>query len=265
MRRALGRLAGLLRGATRLLLLASGAPLLLAACAEQAPESERWARRFLPHEDVWRPLSEVPIEPQESPKMVIWEVSSLPPDSEPTAEQQRAADELVRRAEEVAHARNWFDFQQGLADGFKLMFADRRHYANQEFVLDEHVLDLERPEFLMYYGTPEGKQLAGMMFYTSSPEGVGPQPGGPLTLWHYHVWTHKSCLLQRMLLVGLPDQQGRCAQGEPMHRSPEMIHVWLVDHPLGPFSTSMYLEPRLMQRLLEEREQRWQAEGRPAR
>ena len=63
------------------------------------------------------------------------------------------------------------------------------------------------------------------------------------------------------LITGLPDQDGRCERGVPMHRSPEMLHIWLVDHPRGPFSTSMYLEPKLMMKLLEKREARWAAEA----
>jgi hypothetical protein len=64
-----------------------------------------------------------------------------------------------------------------------------------------------------------------------------------------------------MLITGLPNAQGQCDRGVPTHRSPEMIHIWLVDHPLGPFSTSMHLDPKLMMGLLEKREARWAAEA----
>ncbi len=224
-------------------------------------EPLRWARRFLPFEAQWRAAGKIPNRPQTSPKMVIWELTSHAPDAEASAEQRQRAVQLTRRAEQVAKQRGWYDFQTGLAAGYKLLFADRRHYANQAFIMDEHVLDPERPEFLMYYGTPQGKQLAGMMFYTQKPEEPGPQIGGPLTIWHYHVWSYKNCLLRGLLLVGLPDKQGRCKRGVAMNRSPEMLHIWLVDHPRGPFSTSMFLEPELMRELLKKREQRWAAEA----
>ena len=77
------------------------------------------------------------------------------------------------------------------------------------------------------------------MIAGSDNPSIGPQPGGPLTLWHYHVWSFRSCLLRGLLVVGLPDESGSCERGVPTHRSPEMLHIWLVDHPLGPFSTSM--------------------------
>ena len=51
------------------------------------------------------------------------------------------------------------------ADGFIGLFQDRRHYAKWEFVNDDVVLDPERPEFLMYYASPDGMQLIGFMFY----------------------------------------------------------------------------------------------------
>jgi hypothetical protein len=106
--------------------------MLAAACSESSsgPEqNQRWARSFVPFEKTWRPLDQVPSEPQETPQMVIWEVSHFSPDTQPTVEQQSAAQQLIDRAEQVVRARGWYDFQQGLADGYKLLFADRRHYA----------------------------------------------------------------------------------------------------------------------------------------
>ena len=44
-----------------------------------------------------------------------------------------------------------------------------------------------------------------------------------------------------MLLVGAADDQGRCRKGVAMHRSPEMLHLWFIERPDGPFTTSMYL------------------------
>ena len=184
--------------------------------------------------------------------MVLWEVTAFPPQSEPTRSQQSAAKELIEACYRAALDNGWFDFQKGLADGFQLMADDRRHYENRAFILDDRVLDPERPEFLMYYGTPSGKKLAGFMFYTASPLSRGPQIGGSDTIWHFHVWTRPVCMLDGLVSVGA-SQEGRCAQGEPYHRSPEMIHVWLLDHPEGPFTTAMQIDPPLLNRLLKER------------
>ena len=111
----------------------------------------------------------------------------------------------------------------------------------------------DKPEFLMYYDTPEGKGLAGLMFYVNKPRDWGPQIGGPLPLWHYHVWAPIQCLRGEMLLVGTADEQGRCEQGLPMQRSPEMLHVWFIDRPKGPFTSSMYLPDEEVALLTQQR------------
>jgi len=232
--------------------------LMLALACGPAPDTRdaappRFAKRYIPVDDEWRPEADIPKEPQKSPLMVIWEVSEFAPGSEPTPEQARTARELIEATERAARQNGWYDFQQGLADGFKLMVEDRRHYFNEEYIFDDRVLDPDRPEFLMYYGTPQGKKLAGVMYYTSQPEERGPQVGGPLTVWHYHVWARPNCLLERMLMIA-KSEDGRCERGIPTSRSPEMLHVWLLDHPEGPFSTTMWLDPLLVQELVEERE-----------
>lgn len=216
-------------------------------------EPSRFARRVVPFEETWRPESEIPSKPQQSPNMVLWELTEFEPNSEPTAQQQAWAKEFIEACYQAAFENGWYDFKKGLADGYQLMFEDRRHYENREFILDDRVLDATRPEFLMYYGTPQGKRLSGFMFYVDTPLGRGPQPGGNLTIWHYHIWKKAMCLLEGLISVGITDENGACKEGSATHRSPEMIHVWLIDHPNGPFTTSMMIEPRLFASLVEKR------------
>ena len=142
------------------------------------------------------------------------------------------------------------------SDGYRLLHGDKRHYYNEANVFDDALLDPDRPEFLMYYGTPKGQKLAGMMFYTRRPDERGPQIGGPLTRWHYHVWAEPNCLLEGLLSVASAGPDRRCERGTPEHRSPEMIHVWLLEHPEGPFGTSMWLRPEQLRALIERDEQR---------
>ena len=207
---------------------------------ETPPPSERYARKFLPLEPAWVRESDIPERPQTSPAMVIWEVSETDPNREPTSQERDAAEALVARCYEVAERRGWFRFERGLADGYRLMQGDRRHYVNEAYLFDDSVLDCERPEFLMYYGTPEGKLLAGLMFYAPGQLERGPQIGGPLTIWHYHVWFRSKCLRGGLLLAG--DGRNGCRDGDPHHRSPEMLHVWFLDHPDGQFATTMWLD-----------------------
>jgi hypothetical protein len=222
-------------------------------CDRGPARQDRYARRFLPTEPHWRLESEIPAKPQKTPMMVIWELSRIAPYTPPTLEQQRAADDLIERSHAAVQAHGWDDYEKGIADGFKLMPDDDRHYMNEEFLLDDRILDPERPEFLMYYSTPDGMELAGLMFYVRSIGEWGPQIGGPLTIWHYHVWSRKRCLRQDVIPVGFLKPGEDCPGGEIRHESDEMMHVWLVDHPNGPFATRMYINPALLPRLLARR------------
>lgn len=185
--------------------------------------------------------------------MVLWEVTDRVPHAQASAEEKKASEALLAACYRAALEHGWYNFEKGLADGYQLMFRDRRHYENRKFILDDHVLDPDRPEFLMYYGTPRGKRLSGFMFYASTPQGRGPQPGGNLTIWHYHIWKQTMCMLQGLISVGIGDDVGTCFYGTPTHRSPEMLHVWLIDHPNGPFTTSMMIAPPLFHNLVQRR------------
>jgi hypothetical protein len=210
---------------------------------------------YRPEDDRWRPESEVPRERVTEKGMVIWEVSEYPPGSLPTADQVAAADDLVERCYDAARRHGWYEYDRGLADGYRAI--DSYHYRNDEFMLDEHVLDPDRPEVLMYYATPpDGEQrFAGFMFYAKNREARGPQIGGPRTIWHYHSWLRPQCVVDGLSVNWSVD--GKCARGVPSQYSGEMMHVWLVDHPQGPFGTPMFLPHEYLleglERRLEER------------
>jgi len=216
-----------------------------------APEEEaRLARRFLPVGSQWIPEERIPKEPQEKPRMVIWELSSFVGRA-PSEAQEKAAERLYRESLAAAHARGWFDFQAGMKDGYKLLHGDKRHYFNEEYLYDDRLLDPERPEFLMYFGPPEGHKLAGRLVSVRHPRERGPQIGGAKTAWHYHVWSEGMCLVKGLLSVGPVPPTGSCARGTATHRSPEMLHVWFLDHPGGRFATSMWLKPAQLEALME--------------
>jgi hypothetical protein len=149
----------------------------------------RHARQFSPFVAGWRLESEIPSKPQEFPPMMIWEVSRFPPQTTPTPEQRRAADDLVERSHAAAVSHGWYDYDKGLADGFDLprdlrgAVLDGRHHRNDAFLLDDAILDPDRPEYLMYYPTPDGgQQLVGFMYFARTRTERGPQIAGPLTV-----------------------------------------------------------------------------------
>jgi hypothetical protein len=212
---------------------------------------ERVARQYLPFDPEWIPESRIPVKPQRSPQMKIWEVSEFDPNGSVTPEQQQAADDFVKRCFDAAIAKGWFDREKGLADGFRTKGSDERHHRNDDYVVDGVQLDPERPEYLMYYPDPEQPgefALTGLMFLADAPQARGTQFAGPLAIWHYHVYTNARCWARGGLLsTGMFDRNGGCITGGvPIHRSPEMVHVWLIDHPRGPFSTGMTLPQEVL-------------------
>jgi hypothetical protein len=165
------------------------------------------------------------------------EVTRFELDAAPTAAQRRAA---RRFASEVADATTALpDVAAAAAAGYQRWEGvDQWHWVHLDHVADGRVLDPARPEFLMY---DDDGVLLGVMFLPSSAEARGPQVAGPLTRWHYHL-AGPSCWEADGLLPAteLPDEQGRCSEGLRYgERSPEMLHVWTVDHPHGPFASAM--------------------------
>ena len=44
------------------------------------------------------------------------------------------------------------------------------------------------------------------------------------------------CAVKELWTIGKANNKGECAEGEPVTRTPEMLHVWFIDHPLGRFT-----------------------------
>lgn len=221
------------------------------------PPGPRYVCEFQPDPDPASPPeceleSKFFADPREASMMQMLEVTRYA-GVDPTPAQKKAADDLVQRCEASARAHGWYDFARATADGFKLKVSDKTHYNNIDNLFDDRVLDPDHPEYLMFYDTPKGKVLAGFMFVPRSATEEGPQIGGNLTRWHYHTWPQPICLVKGILDMG-DVVDGKCAAGSPAHRSPEMMHVWLLDHPHGRFATAMYLSDDLLERLVAERD-----------
>jgi hypothetical protein len=180
----------------------------------------------------------------------LYEVTQFP-DAQPTAAQRGDAAAFVRRCREAAQRHGWFNLAVAAKDGFSLMYGDAVHYVNTAYALDDAQLDPDRPEFLFFADTPAGKRLAAFMFLARGPEEHGRQFGGPLTIWHFHAWSTPACLLDSRVAVGTADSRGRCDTGTPVWRSPEMLHVWLIDRPDGAFATDMSISEGMQKELLQ--------------
>ncbi len=163
-----------------------------------------------------------------------------------TTEQQQWAEDFYERSLAAALKHGWFDINNALPKAFRPIPSIATHFPNQQYMFDDVLLDPERPEWLVYDDTPNGKVLMALMFFTRTLEEVGPTPAGRLAQWHYHEYEEVRCAVKGLWTVAKADANGQCAEGVPVTRTPEMFHVWFIDHPLGRF-TEMKIVPEAFQ------------------
>lgn len=164
------------------------------------------------------------------------ELSMFPPDAEPTEEQQRAADDFVATVRRLSS--RYLDSAVAEADGYRPdpAFPGGDHWVNVDRLNDNDVLNPEKPEFVMY--DPSTGAFLGVMF-VSPWERPGPQVGGPLSRWHRHD-TGELCWKGQMPLTDVDSSPDDCPDGYRKRKgTPEMLHVWYVDTPDGPYATYM--------------------------
>ena len=105
----------------------------------------------------------------------------------------------------------------------------------------------------MYYSIDGKDYLAGIMYFARTRTEHGEQIGGPLTIWHYHTWRRPQCAIKEMIPRGWASPDGSCKEGVAKYRSGEMLHVWLIDRPAGPFSTEMHVSSEDLREGIEKR------------
>jgi hypothetical protein len=153
-----------------------------------------------------------------------------------TAAQQRAAAELVAAVR--AATAKYRDVAVALADGYR---PDRRgdgldlHFENEQRAKDGAVLDPSRPEQLVYARAGARAALLGVVFRMPRGDQRGPQVGGATTTWH----SHNICVGPLPPGFGLVTPYGTCPFLTAEVTLPEMMHVWVVDSPAGPFADSL--------------------------
>jgi hypothetical protein len=153
----------------------------------------------------------------------------------PTAEQIARANELIEATK--ASIPKWADPEAAKAAGFRSIQGPDStfvHFVNFGWMLDDVVLDPEHPESLVYRstdGTTDGYELESAMYILP---GIGypiPDVGGSLTPWHNH---GDLCFRMDGMIVGTT-AAGECPDGSSNVKTPDMLHVWIVDHADGPF------------------------------
>jgi len=152
---------------------------------------------------------------------------------EPTAAQQAAAVALADRTR--ASLARYTDIRSALAAGYRPgpeRSGLRVHLENKAFQRDGRILDPDRPELLMYAIADGRATLLGAVFQMPRAGEPGPAPGGPLTQWH----AHDVCLTLLPPGLTVVSAYGTCPLLSVSVTIGEMMHVWTIDHPGGPFN-----------------------------
>lgn len=165
---------------------------------------------------------------------------------QPTAAELAAAAKLV--ADTKAALARYAKLDAAIAAGYKPMEppdGEIVHYVNPTYMADPYVLDPQHVQSLIYFNGKDGTRLIGAMYIMPSRAETGPQIGGPLTVWHQHnnicfdnttgiavAFVHSSDF-------DSTDKSGSCPRGSTLRVTPQMLHVWLIDNPDGPFASTM--------------------------
>jgi hypothetical protein len=168
--------------------------------------------------------------------------------SRATAAEQAAAQLLLEQTK--LGTERFANLQAALSDGYRAVTpldAPIVHYVNPAYLVTGSTLNPEHPESLIYGNSAKGPILLAAMFIAHRIGQPGPDIGGPLTLWHAH---SNLCFNARTNIIdAFTDAAGNCPAGSFNSGTPEMLHVWVVDNPNGPFSTDM--NPAALVKLLQ--------------
>jgi hypothetical protein len=119
------------------------------------------------------------------------------------------------------------------------------HYVNQAYFTDADILNPAHVQSVIYYNSPRGPVLIGAMYIMPRLGMPGPEIGGPLTVWHHHdnlCFDRTTGVIVAFAHDGSSnstDKSGTCPRGSSNRSTPDMLHVWVIDNPDGPFGSDM--------------------------
>ena len=115
------------------------------------------------------------------------------------------------------------------------------HYINWSWINDDHELDPNYPESLVFAVGPGGaRTLASAMYMVGDDYTLEtvPDVGGSLTQWHIHnnlCFSQDPAVSGSTRVVGVTSADGPCSFGIKLRANP-MLHVWLTPQACGPFA-----------------------------
>jgi hypothetical protein len=150
----------------------------------------------------------------------------------PTPSQRRAADLLLERSR--ASMARYADVAVAKKAGYRVIHdagGVLLHYGQPDYMRDSRTLDPTRMESLIYVHLGRGDLLVGGMYMV--PKGVhGQGVGGSLTPWH----AHDDLCLDPVKGMAISQTADGCPPGSAVGATGEMMHVWAIDYPGGPFA-----------------------------
>lgn len=159
-----------------------------------------------------------------------------------TADQQARAEELIYVTRTVLP--KFATVASAVAAGFTSIQDSStgvEHYVNWTYINDEHELDPNYPESLVYRVGPGGQRtLASAMYMLGDSYTLDnlPDIGGTLTQWHIHnnlCYSQDPFVYGSTRVVGVTSENGPCSFGIKLNPNP-MIHVWIEPQACGPFA-----------------------------
>ena len=115
------------------------------------------------------------------------------------------------------------------------------HYINWSWINDEHELNPNYPESLVFAVGSGGKRTLVSAMYMVGDEytlETVPDVGGALTQWHIHnnlCFSEDPAVSGSTRVVGVTSENGPCSFGIKLRANP-MLHVWLTPQVCGPFA-----------------------------
>lgn len=169
------------------------------------------------------------------------------PARQPTEAELEAATKLIADTKSAVAKYAYLD--AAVAVGYRPMEPPNFqivHYVNTAYMQEMYVLDPQHVQSLIYYNGAHGPVLIGAMYIMPRRGEPGPQIGGPLTVWHQHsniCFDDATGMAVAFVHSGITDssndKSGTCPRGSTNKTTPQMLHVWLIDNPDGPFAIDM--------------------------
>ncbi len=149
--------------------------------------------------------------------------------------QETAAAIALTSATKAAMAK-YAKLSDALAAGYKYPLGSRSgmdvHMEHPEYKKDGRAVDPQRPEMLVYAIDGGKATLLGVVFVMERAGDAGVAPGGPITRWH----AHNLCVSLTPPGIGIVTPYGGCPSFSVTITIAEMMHLWLVEPPGGPFA-----------------------------